>query len=225
MKSLRRLVVYQGITYPNYEIDFYTSQVYSVRYNRFLKYGINSCGYPFVPIRKKKRIHTNAGIHKIMAETFYDIFKLSPLVSYFDLKISNHKQIFNLPTGFTFISRMVCPDHIDGDRSNNHYSNLMIATQFENMLKKGKDTANSKYKYKGTFRRDRKTAWQSQFSSSVILDKNGKRLYKTTCFETEEEGALGFNAMMKDSLLNVFEEELGLKLYDLAYKNKITINN
>ena len=33
MKSLRRPAVYRGVTYPEYEIDFYTSQVYSVRYN------------------------------------------------------------------------------------------------------------------------------------------------------------------------------------------------
>jgi len=220
MESLRRPVVYNGVTYPDYEIDFHTSNVYSKRFkdkDRALKtYPRPFSTYRNVGIPCPKM--TPIGVHTLMAETFHDLLPKSPIVSYYGLLVGRDRHILKTPMGFTFICNMVCPDHIDGDPSNNHHSNLMIVTQFENILKCG--PRNGK-KYKGVRKRTYGT-YQIQIEFRNILDENGKNFYLCKTFKTEEEAVLGFNTMLEESLLTIFGSYLGPKLYDLAYKNEVS---
>jgi len=244
MKSLRRPVVYQGITYPDYEIDFYTSQIHSVRYDRVLKthldngyqkltFTINSQGQPVHP-------------HKAMAETFYDLLPKSPLVSHYSLPTcglrdlprpsGGDKHTLKTPKGFTFICNQVCPDHIDSNRSNNYYSNLMIVTQFENVMKCGPRCRGSRgakprktptrfgksSQYKGVRKTPtRSGACEVRITFPSIIDKNGKCFHTCKTFKTEEEAALGYNKKLEEALLTIWGPDLGPKMYDFAYKNVI----
>jgi hypothetical protein len=216
MKSLRRPAVYQGVTYPDYEVELNTSNVYSVKFgNRILKpifYGKGYLKYCFYSVGKIIR----AKKHGLIAETFPDFIQLSPIVSHHGLKIGRERYELEFGTAFRMICNMVCPDHIDGNRVNNHHSNLMIVTQFENILKCGP----RKGKYKGFYKTSSGT-YQIDIQFENILDENGKsfRLYKR--FKTEEEAALGFNTMIEEALLTIFGLDLGPKMYDFAYKNAI----
>jgi len=216
MKSLRRPAVYQGVTYPDYEVEFNTSNVHSMRCdNRILKprsdrgdyrrYNF-SLGGVLIHVRK----------HRLIAETFPDLMQLSPIVSYHGLKMGRERHELEFGTGFRMICNMVCPDHIDGNRANNHHSNLMIVTQFENILKCGP----RKGKYKGVYKTSYGT-YQVDTSFYSILDENGKHFRLWKRFKTEEEAALAYNTMLEESLLTVFGLDLGPKLYDLAYKNEV----
>ena len=219
MKSLRRPAVYQGVTYPEYEIDFYTSQVYSVRYNdKVLKTGSRQfSSYLSVAFCLNYKM-TYVGVHSLMAETFYDLLPKSPLVSYYSLLVGRNKHILKTPTEFTFICNQVCPDHIDGDPSNNHHSNLMIVTQLENNLKRGpKREGHSPYKGV-TSNRGRGRA---RIETKNTIDQNGKAFFLSKSFKTEEEAALVYNIILEESLLTIWGGDLGPKMYDLAYKNVI----
>src|SRR5210317_1681067 len=132
MESLRRPVVCQGVTFPEYEIDFYTSNVYSLRFgdrilkprsdrDHYLRYNF-SLGGAVIDVKH----------HRLIAETFSDLIQLSPIVSHHGLKMGRERHELEFGTAFRMICNMVCPDHIDGDTANNHHSNLMIVTQFEN---------------------------------------------------------------------------------------------
>ena len=224
MESLRRPAVYQGVTYPDYEIDFYTSQVYSVRYNDKVlkvsnKEGCNENIGSYLKVTfclNYKR--TYVWVHSLMAETFYDLLPKSPLVSYYSLLVGRNKHILKTPTEFTFICNQVCPDHIDGDPSNNHHSNLMIVTQLENNLKRGpKREGHSPYKGV-TSNRGRGRA---RIETKNTIDQNGKAFFLSKSFETEEEAALVYNIILEESLLTIWGGDLGPKMYDLAYKNVI----
>ena len=219
MESLRRPVVYQGITYPEYEIDFYTSQVHSVRYNdKVLKANLRPFSrYVNVSPYLNSKM-TPIGIHSLMAETFYDLLPKSPLVSYYDLPVGRDKHILKTPTEFTFICNMVCPDHIDRDPSNNHHSNLMIVTQLENNLKRGpKKEGYSPYKGVTSYRK----GFRARIETRNTIDQNGKAFSLSKNFKTEEEAALVYNIILEESLLTIWGGDLGPKMYDLAYKNVI----
>ena len=213
MESLRRPVVYQGVTYPEYEMDFYTSQVYSVRYNdKVLKPRLRSSYLHF-----HMSNGLNPGEHQFLAETFPDLLSKSPLVSHYDLKIGQDRHELKTPMGFTFLCNMVCPDHIDNNRINNHHTNIMLVTQHENLLKCG-PMMGKKYKCmtKTRYGTDRaRVKWQN------ILDKNGKEFCISKTFKTEEEAALRYNKMLEEALLTVWGPDLGPKMYDFAYKNVI----
>ena len=217
MESLRRPVVYKGVTYPDYEMDFYTSNVHSVRFgDRILKLCMSGNGYlkyVFCIGRKTTRIQH----HKLIAETFPDLIQLSPIVSHHGLKIGQEQHELEFGTAFRMICNMVCPDHIDGNGTNNHHSNLMIVTQFENLLKCGPRKGK---KYKGVHKTLCGT-YQIRVEFSNILDENGKGFYLYKTFKTEEEAALAYNTMLEESLLTIFGLDLGPKLYDLAYKNEV----
>ena len=218
MKSLRRPAVYRGVTYPEYEIDFYTSQVYSVRYNdKVLKILRQFSGYLRVAFCLNYKM-TYVGVHSLMAETFYDLLPKSPLVSYYSLLVGRNKHILKTPTEFTFICNQVCPDHIDGDPSNNHHSNLMIVTQLENNLKRGPKREGYS-PYKGvTSNRGR---FKARIETRNTIDQNGKAFGLSKNFKTEEEAALVYNIILEESLLTIWGGDLGPKMYDLAYKNVI----
>ena len=217
MKSLRRPAVYRGVTYPDYEIDFYTSQVYSVRYNdKVLKVRQLNSYLRVVFCLNYKR--TYVGVHSLMAETFYDLLPKSPLVSYYSLLVGRNKHILKTPTEFTFICNQVCPDHIDGDPSNNHHSNLMIVTQLENNLKRGpKKEGYSPYKGVTSYRK----GFRARIETRNTIDQNGKAFGLSKNFKTEEEAALVYNIILEESLLTIWGGNLGPKMYDLAYKNVI----
>jgi hypothetical protein len=216
MKSLRRPVVYNGVTYPEYEMDFYTSDVYSGRFkDRIMKAARDKSergGY--------LRVHLPNGQssqHKILAETFPDLLSKSPLVSHYDLKIGRDRHEFKTPTGFTFLCSQVCPDHIDNNKRNNHHTNLMIVTQAENITKTGPRKGRE---YKGTYK-TRHSKFRARLQWKNILDKNGKPFLTCKTFKTEEEAALVYNIILEESLLTIWGGNLGLKMYDLAYKNVI----
>ncbi len=218
MKSLRRPIVYQGVTYPKYKMDGYTSNVYSVRFkDRVLKpkrAGIK--GYLGFCICVEGR-RLNAPQHQLLAETFFDLLSKSPIVSHYDLKIGRYRHESKTPMGFTFICNQVCPDHIDNNKSNNHHTNLMRVTQFENILKCGPKKGG---KYKSAFKRPY-GAYQVRIHWKSILDKNGKTFHVCKTFKTGEEAALGYNTMLEEALLTIWGPDFGPKMYDFAYKNVI----
>jgi hypothetical protein len=217
MESLRRLAVYQGVTYPDYEIDFYTSNVYSKRFkDRVLTTHENRLGYTRMNLSNNGYL-INARQHKLFAETFQDLLPKSPLVSHYDLQIGKDRHELKTATGFRVICNMVCPDHIDGDPSNNHHSNLMIATQYENIIKCGPSKGR---KYKCIFETASGT-YQVRIDFKKILDENDNFFSASKNFKTEEEAALRYNTILEESLLTIFGPDLGPKVYDLAYKNVI----
>jgi|SRR6056300_103021 hypothetical protein len=222
MESLRRPAVYNGVTYPDYEMDFYTSDVYRVglgkgaTLGRVLKPNLNGKGYLAHHLQGKgydKRIKQ----HRLLAETFPDLIRLSPIVSHHGLKIGKERHELEFGTAFRMICNMVCTDHIDSNKANNHHSNLMIVTQFENILKCG---PTKRRKYKGLRKRP-SGAYQMRIGFPNILDKNGKSFYPCKTFKTEEEAVLAYNTTLEESLLTIFGLDLGPKLYDLAYKNEV----
>jgi len=214
MESLRRPIVYQGVTYPDYEMDGYTSNVYSVRFkDRILKpKRAGTKGYLGFYICR-----FNTPQHQLLAETFPDLLSKSPIVSHYDLKIGRYRHESKTPMGFTFICNQVCPDHIDNNKSNNHHTNLMLVTQFENILKCGPKKGG---KYKSLFKRPYGT-YQVRIQWRSILDKNGKTFHVCKTFKTEEEAVLRSNTMLEEALLTIWGKDLGQKMYDFAYKNVI----
>jgi hypothetical protein len=216
MESLRRQAVYQGVTYTEYEVEFNTSNVYSKWFGgRILKPVSHGKGYLKYCVHSGGKI-IHAKYHKLIAETFPDLIQLSPIVSHYGLKIGREQHEFKTPMGFTFICNQVCPDHIDSNRANNHHSNLMIVTQFENLLKCGPHKGK---KYKCVVKRP--CGYRVQIRFTNILDKNGKSFFLSKTFKTEEEAALAYNTMLEESLLTIFGLDLGPKLYDFAYKNEV----
>ena len=220
MESLRRPAVYQGVTYPEYEMDFYTSNVYSKRFgDRLLKPRSDNGNYLGYGFCSKGSVRY-ARQHKVLAETFYDLLPKSPLVSHYGLQIGCDRHELLTPTGFTFICNMVCPDHIDDNGANNHHSNLMIVTQFENLIKCGPFKGK---RYKGAYKQSKNgnTYHRMQLEFTNILDKDGKHFFVSKFFKTEEAAALGYNTMLEEALLTVWGPDLGPKMYDIAYKNVI----
>ena len=213
MESLRRPVVYQGVTYPEYEMDFYTSNVYNVRFNdRIVKPRLRSSYLHF-----HMSNGLNPGEHQFLAETFPDLISKSPLVSHYDLKIGQDRHELKTPTDFTFICNMVCPDHIDNNRTNNHHTNLMLATQHENIIKCGPFKGK---RYKGVTKK-KCGKYRVRFNWERIVDKNGKSFEVSKLIRTEGEAVLGYNTMLEEALLTIWGPDLGPKMYDLAYKNVI----
>ena len=222
MKSLRRPVVYRGVTYPEYEMDFYTSDVHSIRFkDRLLKPRHDTSNYLAYGLSLKGSLRY-VREHKALAETFPDLISKSPLVSHYDLKIGQDRHELKTPTDFTFLCNMICPDHIDNNRTNNHHSNLMIATQHENLIKCGPFKGK---RYKGACKQSKNgnTYHRMQLEFTNILDKDGKRFFASKFFKTEEAAALGYNRILEESLLTIWGPDLGPKLYDLAYKNTIQL--
>ena len=217
MESLRRPAVYNRVTYPDYKMDFYTSNVYSKRFkDRVLTTRENPLGYILIDLRKNGCCIT-ARQHKVFAETFQDLLPKSPLVSHYDLQIGKDRHELKTATGFRVICNMVCPDHVDDNRSNNHHSNLMIATQYENIIKCGPSKGR---KYKCVFETASGT-YQVRIDFKRILDENDNFFSAGKNFKTEEEAALRYNTILEESLLTIFGPDLGPKMYDFAYKNVI----
>jgi hypothetical protein len=160
----------------------------------------------------------NPGEHQFLAETFPDLLSKSPLVSHYDLKIGQDRHELKTPTDFTFLCNMICPDHIDNNRTNNHHTNLMIATQHENLIKCGPFKGK---RYKG-ITKTKCGKYRVRVKWENILDENGKYFYISKNFTIEEEeAALTYNTMLEEALLTIWGPDLGPKMYDFAYKNVI----
>ena len=80
-----------------------------------------------------------------------------------------------------------CVDHIDGNKTNNHYENLRYATHSENSMNQ-KNRANTTSIYKGVSMHNQLRKWK------VSIRLNGKDIY-LGLFENEREGAEAYNAM------------------------------
>ena len=216
-KTNRRPVVFQGVTYPEYEIDFYTSNVYGKMFkdkDRALKHYKQKDGYCSITLQQKP-----ARVHVLIAETFHDLLPKSPLVSHYGLQMGRDRHELKTPTGFTFICNMVCPDHIDGNPSNNHHSNLMIVTQLENNMKRGPHKRECASSYKGVT--NDRGKFKARIVTRATIDQNGKAFALSKNNKTEEEAALRYNKILEESLFTIWGEALGPKLYDFAYKNVI----
>ncbi len=96
-----------------------------------------------------------------------------------------------------------CVDHIDGDRTNNHYENLRYATSSENSRNMKKHADGSSI-YKGVGYKKAANKWQAQ------LYTNSKQTYLGV-FDNEREAAEAYNAAAKEhygkfARLNVFDD-------------------
>lgn len=79
-----------------------------------------------------------------------------------------------------------CIDHIDGNRSNNKWSNLREATISQNLMN-SKKRKNAKSKYKGvSFHGRRVLKWAARINVN-------KKEYILGYFETQEEAAIAYN--------------------------------
>jgi 3'-phosphoadenosine 5'-phosphosulfate sulfotransferase len=76
-------------------------------------------------------------------------------------------------------------DHIDGNRKNNHVSNLRFATSSENSMNRAK-IGNTSSIYKGVCFHIRKNKW----IASIMIDGKSKHL---GYFENEEDAGLAYN--------------------------------
>ena len=216
MKSLRRPVVYQGVTYPEYKMDFYTSNVYGKRFkDRALKPRINHGYLTFHVYFEDSGFDVRQ--HQLLVETFPDLISESPIVSHHGLKRGNDRHELKTPMGFPFLCNMICPDHIDGNKRNNHHTNIMLVTQHENRIKCGPVKGR---KYKCVYTTPYGT-YKVEIKFRSILDKNGKHFYICKNFKTEEEAALGYNTILEEALLTIWGPDLGPKMYDFAYKNEV----
>ena len=79
-----------------------------------------------------------------------------------------------------------CVDHIDGDKTNNHYENLRPATHAENNRNRSK-RANATSKYYGVCFHKKSNKWNAQIQIEGIRKNLG-------FFTDEKEAAAAFNA-------------------------------
>jgi hypothetical protein len=108
--------------------------------------------------------------------------------------IIKHHQVSRL-TAVAFVpnpANLKYVDHIDGDRRNNHYSNLRWVTKNQNQyntrkMKEGKAGRKCSSKYKGVSICQKSLKWRAR-----IAPKNRKEVALGR-FDTEEEAALAYN--------------------------------
>ena len=131
-------------------------RVVNTKTGRILKNSVGSHGYLQVGLSKNGKLRTRC-IHVMVAQTWV----LNPE----DKK---------------------CVDHIDGDRTNNHYENLRYATYFENGGNRKKQTGNSSSIYKGVSWNKKSNKW------SVQIRKNGVKQH-LGYFESEQEAGGAYN--------------------------------
>jgi hypothetical protein len=84
-------------------------------------------------------------------------------------------------------------DHIDGNKLNNHVSNLRMVTHAENLRGFTKKAKNSSNKYVGVFEQKLKT--KIRWRTKITFDYKD---YHIGVFDTEEEAALAYNQKAKE---------------------------
>jgi len=120
----------------------------------FMKQSINRQGYYHICLRNRSSVK-DVLAHRIIAEAF----------------LNNYSEELSV-------------DHIDGNKKNNHISNLRMATKAENLQAFQKKRKNCTSKYKGVYLRRNK--WTAQITHDY---KN----YHLGSHNTEEEAALTYN--------------------------------
>jgi len=123
--------------------------VYSRKRNKYLKHMTNTQGYKFVELCKKGK-RKGFKVHRLVALHYIDNPDNKPDV-----------------------------DHIDGDKSNNHISNLRWVTNQENLNAFQKKRSNNTSDIKNIYQHKRYNRW---IYEKIIF---GERIYKS--FKTKEE--------------------------------------
>lgn len=102
--------------------------------------------------------------------------------------VVNYKKYYAHQLAFLYMTGSIpkCIDHIDGNRSNNIWSNLREATISQNLIN-SKKRKNSKSKYKGVSFHDRRILkWAARISVN-------KQEYILGYYNTQEEAAMAYN--------------------------------
>ena len=148
-------------------------RVANTKTGRILKGGLSSSGYTTVTLSKKGRQKTHC-IHVLVAREW----AANP-----DAKR--------------------CVDHIDGDKTNNHYENLRYATHSENGMNL-KTRTNTSSVYKGVYFQKKAGKWAAYIRINRILKHLG-------LFDNERDAAEAYNAAAIEHFgiykkLNVIED-------------------
>ena len=152
----------------------------------------------------KKTVNIHVSI--AMGLTFPELLGESPLVRHFNLKYADDIQA-EIPNG-EIIRLLVNIDHIDQDKQNDEVENLRFCTSLEQRLNTGPKKG---IRFKGVTKNGRKFRCQVSFLGRVISDNH---------FNTEEEAALNYNKVLKETLKEKFGNKLGQQLIDeVAYFN------
>ncbi len=154
----------------------------------------------------KKIRQDNILVSIAMGLTFPDLVGKSPLVRHFNLKYKDDIQA-EIPNG-EIVRLLVSLDHIDQDKHNDEIENLRFCTSLEQRLNTGPQKGR---RFKGVHKSGRR------FRSQVFL--LGRRVCDNR-FNTEEEAALHYNKVLKETLKEKFGNKLGQQLIDeIAYFN------
>lgn len=122
-----------------------------------------------------------------------------------------HRIIYFLETG----KEPEIIDHIDGNRSNNHISNLREVSGIQNMGNARKMKKITSSKYKGVTRR---INWKKQWTASI--GRSGERK-AIGCFWSEDEAAMAYDEFAEDHYGEAFALT-NQKLYEDLLVNKLS---
>ena len=131
-------------------------RVENTKTGRILKNTFGSHGYLAVGLSKNGKVKTHC-IHVMVAQAW----------------VSNPED-------------KKCVDHIDGDKTNNHYENLRYATHLENGGNRKKQTGSSSSIYKGVSWNKQSKKWSGQ------IKKNGVK-HHLGLFESERAAGEAYN--------------------------------
>lgn len=134
--------------------------VRSNRTGKLLKFGYDVHGYPQVNIYNDVGV-THARVHRLVATHF----------------LPN-------PSGKS------CVDHVDGNPTNNHVSNLRWATQSENM-RNARVNRHSRSRFKGVEELKVRVGWRA------YIIRNGKRAHIGSYYD-EEKAAKAYDAFARE---------------------------
>ena len=153
-----------------------------------------------------KRKQDNILVSIAMGLTFPDLVGKSPLVRHFNLKYKDDIQA-EIPNG-EIVRLLVSLDHIDQDKQNDQVENLRFCTSLEQRLNTGPRKG---VRFKGVTKSGRKFRCQVFLFGRYACDNH---------FNTEEEAALHYNKVLKETLKEKFGNKLGQQLIDeVAYFN------
>jgi len=147
--------------------------------DKLLKQSVDTVGYPYVNLSDYKKQKTFR-VHQLVAIAFL-----------------NH-------TPNKYDGLLV--DHIDGDKLNNHLSNLQLVTNRKNS---SKDRKNKTSKFTGV-------SWHKQSNKWLAQVRKNNKVEYLGVFEKEEEAAIAYlNSLQAERM---YSEEEVLKLVDGAFR-------